>query len=79
MTAAQMASAEAEGLDKRFKIHTVMSTTNMVCFDADGKIKKYGSPEQIIEDFYGLRLEFYIKRKVRVAARSVYAWHDSLC
>jgi DNA topoisomerase-2 len=79
MTAAQMASAEAEGLDKRFKIHTVMSTTNMVCFDADGKIKKYGSPEQIIEDFYGLRLEFYIKRKVRVAARSVCAWHDSLC
>lgn len=60
----QMAAAEAEGLDKRFKIQTTISTTNMVCFDASGKIKKYSSPEQIIEDFYGLRLEYYIKRKV---------------
>jgi hypothetical protein len=24
----------------------------MICFDFEGKIKKYDSPEEILEDFY---------------------------
>ena len=36
-----------------------------LCFDFDGKIKKYNTPEEIIEDFYPKRLAFYQKRKVR--------------
>jgi len=30
----------------------------------EGKIKRYATPEAIIEDFYPARLAFYQKRKV---------------
>ena len=32
-------------------------------FDADGKIKRYETPEQILQEFFALRLTFYAKRK----------------
>jgi DNA topoisomerase-2 len=35
-----------------------------VLFDASGRIKKYETPEEILHDFYELRLSFYQKRKV---------------
>ncbi|KAJ3340537.1 DNA topoisomerase 2 [Gonapodya sp. JEL0774] len=54
----EMEKAEAEGLEKKFKL-----VGNMVCFDASGRIKKYESPMEIINDFYDLRLDFYGKRK----------------
>jgi DNA topoisomerase II len=59
-----MAAAEAEGLEKRFKLTTTLSTSNMVCFDAEGRIRRYSSPEEILREFFPLRLEFYQKRKV---------------
>ncbi|KAG9100840.1 DNA topoisomerase 2 [Ceratobasidium sp. UAMH 11750] len=58
-----MAKAEAEGLEKFFKLVGQVSTSNMICFDVNGKIKKYKSPEEILEDFYPLRLSYYQKRK----------------
>lgn len=42
-----------------------LNTSNMVMFDPQGKIKKYSTPEEVIEDFYDVRLEYYHKRKVR--------------
>ncbi len=51
------------GLEKKFKLNSSMATTNMVLFDKDGKPKKYGSVEEIMEEFYNLRLKFYGKRK----------------
>ena len=36
----------------------------MMRSDFNGKIKKYSSPEEIIEEFYPLRLAYYQKRKV---------------
>jgi DNA gyrase/topoisomerase IV subunit A len=56
--------AEEEGLEKRFRLVNQISTSNMVCFDLNGKIKKYTSPEEILEDFYEKRLEYYGIRKV---------------
>lgn len=41
-----------------------MTTGNMVCFDLNGKIKKYASAEEILSDFYHKRLEYYGLRKV---------------
>lgn len=41
-----------------------LNTSNMVCFDPAGKIKKYTAPEEILNDFYDLRLDYYHKRKV---------------
>jgi DNA topoisomerase-2 len=55
-----------QGLMSFFKLTTKISTSNMMCFDAEGKIKKYDSPESIIAEFYTLRLAYYQKRKVAV-------------
>lgn len=73
MSPEQMKLAEAEGLEKRFKIHSTLSTSNMVCFDPAGKIKKYSSAEEIVREFYPIRLEYYMKRKVCVASSSWYS------
>ena len=69
MTEANLRAAEQEGLEKRFKMTSNMSTSNMVCFDLNGKIRKYSSPEEILIDFYHKRLEFYGLRKVRPGTR----------
>ncbi|KAJ9111708.1 hypothetical protein QFC19_001068 [Naganishia cerealis] len=67
MSEAELKKAEEEGLEKRFKLVTQISTSNMVCFDLNGKIKKYTSPEEILEDFYEKRLEYYGIRKQHMA------------
>lgn len=59
-----MEKAEAQGLHEFFKLTGKINTSNMICFDFDGKIKKYTSPEEIIEEFYPVRLAWYQKRKV---------------
>lgn len=49
---------------------------NMMLFDADGKIKRYETPEQILQEFFDLRLTFYAKRKaalLKVPRRSLFA------
>ncbi|XP_031273762.1 DNA topoisomerase 2 [Pistacia vera] len=58
-----MMLVKQEGLLKKFKLTTTISTSNMHLFDPKGAIKKYDTPEQILEDFFHLRLEFYGKRK----------------
>jgi DNA topoisomerase-2 len=60
-----LTKAEDIGLLKALKITSNINTTNIVCFDKNGKIKKYDSAEQILKEFYELRLEYYVKRKVR--------------
>ncbi|MCD9645177.1 DNA topoisomerase 2 [Datura stramonium] len=55
--------AQQEGLLKKFKLTTTISTSNMHLFDSKGKIKKYDNPEEILEEFYHVRLEYYEKRK----------------
>lgn len=57
-----------EGLEKAFKMTSKVNISNMVMFDPQGKIKKYVSPEQVIEDFYDVRIEYYHKRKVSYRA-----------
>ncbi|GJW01568.1 DNA topoisomerase 2 [Tanacetum coccineum] len=63
MTEDQMNTARQEGFLKKFKLTTTLSTSNMHLFDANGVIKKYDTPEQILEDFFHLRLDFYEKRR----------------
>ena len=40
-----------------------LCTGNMMLFDAEGKIRRYETPEQIVQEFFDLRLSFYAKRK----------------
>ncbi|KAH9949498.1 type II DNA topoisomerase [Amylocystis lapponica] len=63
MNAEDVKKAEAQGLLEFFKLTTKINTSNMMCFDFDGKIKKYASPEEIVEEFYPKRLAYYQKRK----------------
>ncbi|XP_024041601.1 DNA topoisomerase 2 isoform X1 [Citrus clementina] len=58
-----MMRTKQEGLLKKFKLTTTISTSNMHLFDSKGVIKKYDTPEQILEEFFHIRLEFYEKRK----------------
>lgn len=64
MTANGLVEAEKKGLIEFFKLTGKVNTSNMMCFDSEGKIKKYNSPEEIIEEFYPVRLAYYQKRKV---------------
>ncbi|CAL1697067.1 unnamed protein product [Somion occarium] len=63
MTEEGMKKAEEQGLLEYFKLTTKINTSNMICFDFEGKIKKYSSPEEIIEEFFPVRLAYYQKRK----------------
>ncbi len=64
------AEIASKGADAFFKLSSLKGTTNMVLFDSEGKIKKYGTVEEILEDFYLLRMSFYQKRKVSLARQS---------
>ncbi|GAX77591.1 hypothetical protein CEUSTIGMA_g5035.t1 [Chlamydomonas eustigma] len=59
----KMQECLTEGLMSKFKLNSKFSTSNMVLFDKDGHIKHYSSPEQIIQEFYDTRLEYYEHRR----------------
>ena len=51
------------GLEKMFKLYSTSSTTNMNLFNSEDKLKKYESVEEIIDDYYDIRVEYYEDRK----------------
>ena len=57
-----------DGVEKLLKLFTTVSTTNMHMFDSNIKLHKYQSVEEIIDDFYGIRIETYKKRKAHLVA-----------
>lgn len=59
-----MASALAKGLEETFKLSKTLATSNLVAFDSQGRIHKYATELDIMEEFYQIRLQFYEKRKV---------------
>jgi DNA topoisomerase II len=59
-----MANLEAEGFKQLKLVNTKFSLNNMHLFDSERKIKKYEAVEQILEEFFHLRLGLYQKRKV---------------
>lgn len=50
-------------LEELFKLSKTMATSNLVAFDAQGRIHKYASPLDIMEEFYQHRLRMYQRRK----------------
>ncbi|USW49152.1 Putative ribosomal protein S5 domain 2-type [Septoria linicola] len=50
-------------LEELFKLTKTQATSNLVAFDPQGRIYKYSTPLDIIEEFYNVRLEKYHKRK----------------
>ena len=51
------------GVEKLLKLFTTFSNTNMHMFNSEFKLHKYNSVEEIIDDFYGVRIKLYQKRK----------------
>ena len=58
-----MDANNCNGVEKILKLFTTVSTTNMHMFNSEIKLHKYSSVEEIIDDFYGVRMETYKKRK----------------
>ena len=56
------------GIEKLLKLFTTVSTTNMHMFNSDCKLHKYVTVNEIIDDFYGIRLAAYQKRKNHLVA-----------
>jgi len=51
------------GLEKVLKLYNTSSTTNMNLFNSEDKLTKYTAISEIIDDFYGVRLVYYGRRK----------------
>ena len=51
------------GIEKLLKLYSTNTTTNMNLFDSEDKLKKYKNVEDIIDDYYDVRLEHYVYRK----------------
>ena len=51
------------GVEKLLKLTTTISTTNMHMFNQDCRLHKYENVEEIIDEFYGVRMKMYEKRK----------------
>ncbi len=48
---------------KKLRLKRSLNTSNMYLFDADNKIKKYNTVNEIIQDHYDFRLKIYSKRR----------------
>lgn len=51
-----------EDIEAKFKLASTLTTTNMVCFNADGRLQKYNSADEIIDAFMPVRHALYEKR-----------------
>ena len=51
------------GLEKYFKLYTTNSTSNMHMFNHEEKLRLYKNAEEIIDEYFDVRLSMYNKRK----------------
>uniref|UniRef100_A0A4W3HJG9 DNA topoisomerase 2 n=1 Tax=Callorhinchus milii TaxID=7868 RepID=A0A4W3HJG9_CALMI len=63
MTEEKLAEAEAAGLHKVFRLNTPLTCNSMVLFDHAGCLKKYDNVQDILKEFFELRLKYYNLRK----------------
>ena len=54
---------KCNGLEKLLKLYTTESATNMHLFGSNEKLKKYNSVQEIIDEYFEVRLSYYQKRK----------------
>ena len=50
-------------LEKLLKLTTNLSTNNMHAFNHEEKLKKYNNTQEIIDDYYNIRMDYYKLRK----------------
>lgn len=66
-----MKAALEEGLEEKFKLTKSVATSNLVAFDAEGRITKYATVEDIMKEFFNVRIKFYEKRKVNLSCHTL--------
>lgn len=54
---------ETNGFHRVFQLYGVIKTDNMYAFDSKNTLRKYELAHDILQEFYALRLEYYVKRK----------------
>ncbi|CCK73035.1 DNA topoisomerase 2 KNAG_0M01820 [Huiozyma naganishii CBS 8797] len=69
LTPEEMTKTRKIGFYERFKLISPISLQNMVAFDPRGKIRKYDNVNEILSEFYYVRLEYYQKRKDYMSER----------
>uniref|UniRef100_UPI003AAD5223 DNA topoisomerase 2-alpha n=1 Tax=Centroberyx gerrardi TaxID=166262 RepID=UPI003AAD5223 len=63
MTEEKLREAEAAGLHKVFKLQNPLTCNSMVLFDHVGSLRKYELVQDILKDFFELRMKYYVLRK----------------
>ena len=63
LTDKSMKDAIKAGLIEKFKLVKNISMGNLVAFDHEGRIKRYSGVNEILMEFYHVRLQFYQRRK----------------
>ncbi|XP_059181316.1 DNA topoisomerase 2-alpha isoform X2 [Centropristis striata] len=63
MTEEKLREAEVAGLHKVFKLQSPLTCNSMVLFDHVGSMKKFESVQDILKDFFELRMKYYVLRK----------------
>lgn len=58
-----MKSALSDGLEEKFKLTKSIATSNLVAFDPEGRITKYATVDDILKEFFTVRLKYYERRK----------------
>tara|TARA_Y100000389_G_scaffold37455_1_gene31793 strand:- start:4124 stop:7606 length:3483 start_codon:yes stop_codon:yes gene_type:complete len=59
----QHAGNKIDNIEKRFRLTSKISTSNMHLYSIDGTVKKYKNPHDIFTEFYNHRLNLYNQRK----------------
>lgn len=55
--------AEEGGFHRVFKLCASISLNQMHAFDENNCLRRFPSPKEILEEFYKLRLEYYVRRR----------------
>lgn len=63
LTKEEMEKTRRIGLVERFRLSVPISLANMVAFDPSSRLKRYSSPNEMLTDFFYVRLEYYQRRK----------------
>lgn len=56
-------AALATGLMEKFKLYKNIGVQNMVAFDHEGRIRRYANVEEMLMEYYHVRLQLYQRRK----------------
>lgn len=54
---------KSSNIEKTLNLISRLSVNNMVLFDASGRLKRYYNTSDIMKEFYGVRQDYYARRK----------------